>query len=125
MGTSTLVAQGGEASVGFLAGNGGGTFAPERQIAVPRFIGLWVAEANADRRPDVVVVAASSGDTQLLIGHGDGTFQEGMTIAPGGSTSPLGLGDFNGDGKADVLTYTMFDGGQWVCPYRVQGTAVW
>ena len=42
----------------------------------------------------------------VLLGNGDGTFQAHIDYSTGAGTSPecMRLGDFNGDGKLDVVT---------------------
>jgi hypothetical protein len=40
----------------------------------------------------------------MLLGSGDGTFKTGTALSiPGVSTNLIATGDFNGDGKPDVL----------------------
>jgi hypothetical protein len=47
------------------------------------------------------VVDGSRNTTGILYGKGDGTFQPGIALLAG---FPLAVADFNGDGKADLLT---------------------
>jgi hypothetical protein len=92
--------------------NGNGMF----QIVsspLPAYLSFELADMNGDDKPDVVVNelipsarGIPPGRVQVLLGRGDGTFvSSGLAFA---STSDYFLsravtGDFNGDGKVDVL----------------------
>ena len=45
----------------------------------------------------------SGGDVSLLLGNGDGTFQPAMSISAGKVPRDIELGDFNEDGKLDLV----------------------
>lgn len=103
--------------IAVFLGNGDGTFRAGTVYDVnptpsQSFI---VDDLNGDGIADILVPNPSaSGGTQLtaLIGKGDGTFTIGPStpIALGslytllGVSQPIATGDFNGDGKVDVLT---------------------
>jgi Bacterial Ig-like domain (group 3)/MBG domain (YGX type)/FG-GAP-like repeat len=55
---------------------------------------------NGDGHPDFAV-PTSLGPVTIMLGHGDGTFQQGVSIS---AAQPFGLvaGDFNGDGNLDL-----------------------
>jgi hypothetical protein len=63
---------------------------------------LATGDLNGDSRPDLVLTNSSLVLTALL-GNGDGTFQPQKLFPPGGANGPIGLGDFNKDGKLDVV----------------------
>jgi uncharacterized repeat protein (TIGR01451 family) len=92
-----------------LAGNGDGTFQPAQpgSDALSTGVGLiGTADFNNDSKPDLAV-GVSQG-LEILLGQGDGTFQTGATIGVtiGGyvpASQQFELGDFNGDGKVDLL----------------------
>jgi hypothetical protein len=74
---------------------------PGRSIALGDF--------NGDGKRDLVValsaVLRGSWNTEVvsvLLGNGDGTFQPPLDYASGGPMS-VAVGDFNGDGVADLL----------------------
>jgi uncharacterized protein (TIGR03437 family) len=99
-------------NVSFLLGNGNGTL----QTAVNYPVGVepnWMAvgDLNKDGKLDLVVATFGCapctsgqlpGGTWVLLGNGDGTFQTPVRASPGTVTT-VAIGDFNGDGKPDLL----------------------
>lgn len=75
-----------------------------------------VADVNGDGKPDLVVANSCSasgtpcgpgnlaGTVAVLLGNGDGTFQNALTYGSGGEiTSSVVVADVNGDGKPDLV----------------------
>jgi len=111
----------------FLQGQGDGTFVAGSATA-PLSLGtagnFWVTDINSDGNLDLVVdsrliscsgsvffrICVTSQNVGVLLGNGNGTFGTEQIFAKSsgifnlvGLISPVLIGDFNGDGKLDVL----------------------
>jgi hypothetical protein len=67
------------------------------------------ADFNRDGIPDLATANWSGGSVTVLLGTGGGAFADPMDFATDGSTSDLIVGDFNGDGRADLAIAGMAD----------------
>jgi len=107
-----------EGVVGVLLNQGKGSFRPAVTYDSGGIEGISVAIAdlNHDGKPDIIVANGSDGVTGriqigVLMGNGDGTFQNAVKYGAGGaalgigglSTIPFTVTDVNGDGKPDLV----------------------
>jgi hypothetical protein len=101
-------------TVSIFLGRGDGTFflsAGYLAGAYPSAIGVY--DFNGDGNVDLAVaslgenLSTSPGFVTILLGRSDGTFQPQPTIYTVGSlANAIAVGDFNGDGKADLAVGT-------------------
>jgi hypothetical protein len=65
-----------------------------------------VADFNKDGNQDYVVSVFTGDKTSVFIGNGSGGFAAELALPAGGTISPQfpAVGDFNGDGNADIVT---------------------
>jgi hypothetical protein len=99
-----------QGNVSILLGNGDGTF----KAAVNYSTGfnsssVVVGDFNGDGKLDLAVPDAdvggnfSAASVMILLGNGDGTFQPNVDYAAGSNPSSVAVGDFNGDGRLDMV----------------------
>ena len=105
-------------TISLWRGNGDGTFQPSQEIEVGLAAShLAVGDFNRDGNPDLSVAAANA-KLYILLGGGDGTFnqQPAITLLPNSSlsASDLDVGDFNGDSIQDLVAAIVGDGGYTV-----------
>ncbi|HEV2498035.1 MAG TPA: FG-GAP-like repeat-containing protein [Terriglobia bacterium] len=101
----------------FLEGNGDGTFATVTTalvcpspsacsaLSLPNAIQYILAmDLNHDGKVDLTVATnAADGLVAVLLGNGDGTFQQPVLSALGVSATSIALADINGDGQFDLV----------------------
>ena len=92
-------------------GNGDGTLQAAREYAVGPVvpIAVGIADMNGDGIPDLVVGSVDAfpygnGTLSIMLGNGDGSFQPPQNFPAGLGLNCLAVGDWNGDGKIDVVT---------------------
>ena len=99
-------------SISVLLGNGNGTFQSQTTFGVGlNPYAVAVADISGDGKSDVVVSGLlalkpypSTFGVAVLLGNGDGTFQNPATIATGknSQSNSVTIADLNGDGKPDL-----------------------
>ncbi|WP_241654520.1 FG-GAP-like repeat-containing protein [Granulicella sibirica] len=117
-GTAQSTSQGDSVSV--LLGNGDGTFQTPLEYTTQQASGsVAIGDFNGDGKPDLTVtsIATSNGSESqstvyVLIGNGNGTFQQPVAYALPADAFPnsVQIADFDGDGKADLMVSSFLGG---------------
>jgi hypothetical protein len=95
-----------------LLGNGDGTFQAASSFAAGATVwGMNTSDLNGDNKQDLIL-GGSTIDTDsvlILLGNGNGTFQNAVTYPVGHIPGRPQLSDLNGDGKLDVIVINTND----------------
>jgi len=97
-------------TVSILLGNGDGSFKAQTTVstgAVPE--GMVAGDFNGDGKLDLATgnqLNGGGGGVSILLGNGDGTFQSHVEYGIGTNAYALIVGDFNRDGKLDLISST-------------------
>jgi uncharacterized repeat protein (TIGR01451 family) len=104
------VANRGSNSVSILIGQGNGAFAiPVNHNVGPAPASVALGDFNLDGKADLVTangsgVPGSANNLSVLLGNGDGTFAAAVHYSDNGFEAfSVAVGDFNGDGKPDLV----------------------
>jgi uncharacterized protein YjdB len=111
--TDLVVANYSDNTVSVLLGNGDGTF----QTAVNFAAGIApsamaIGDFNGDGKLDLAIInfpGIASGSLSVLLGNGDGTFRAPVSSNPGTYVRCIAVGDFNGDGIADLVVGSSYN----------------
>jgi hypothetical protein len=122
-GSDIVIPDPGSGAVGVRLGNGNGSFGSVINSAVGHSpTSLAVGDFNGDGKLDLVTgdynYGGTTTDVTVLLGNGNGSFQPPASIdlsypGFGLGVESVAVGDFNGDGKLDLLAvsnYYAFDG---------------
>ncbi|HYA25040.1 MAG TPA: VCBS repeat-containing protein, partial [Terriglobales bacterium] len=102
-----------DGSVKVLMGNGDGTFQTPINLALGSNCSpyqVMVGDANGDGNPDLVTLDEGGlcPDISVILGNGDGTFQSPINTLRPYPANAFAVGDFNRDGKLDLVTVGQF-----------------
>jgi hypothetical protein len=90
-----------------LLGSGTGTLAAAKDYAVPDGVDIVaLGDFNGDGKLDVAVTSGEEGEgvVSILAGSGSGKLKAAVGFGTNFGPTALGVADFNGDGKMDVVT---------------------
>jgi hypothetical protein len=111
-------ANSGSSNVSVMLGDGSGGFGGATNYDTHGSAkAVAIGDLNGDGKPDLVTANGGTyNDVSVLLGNGDGTFAPRFDFFLGTAFAPLGIavGDFNGDGKLDVVTANAGAGGNSV-----------
>ena len=94
--------------ISLLLGNGDGTFAASRAFTIADqplgSLDIVTGDFNNDGIVDLATPNRRSDFASVLIGRGDGTFNDAVNYTVETSATSIALGDLNGDGIQDLVT---------------------
>ena len=103
-----VFSEGGNPGLAILLGKGDGTFQSFADYATGcgsdgTDCTAAVADLNGDGKLDLAVRNGPANSVSILLGNGDGTFQNPLSFATGQQPDQVTVGDFNGDGRLDLV----------------------
>ena len=99
-----------DGTIGVLLGNGDGTFQAQQLTTIPSLSShsMVVADFNGDGKADVAIgeplPQVGNYAVAVLLSNGTGGFQAPVTYAVSAASDVLAAGDFNNDGKLDLVS---------------------
>jgi hypothetical protein len=101
------VANFGTGTVGVLLGKGDGTFRDQMTFSSSTYYRSWwitVGDFNNDHQLDIATANWNANNVGILLGYGNGTFDDMMTYSTGPGSLPIyiSIDDFNDDNQLDI-----------------------
>ncbi len=96
----------GPSSISIILGNGDGTFQAPSYFSTGTDTypySVAVGDFNGDKIPDLAIANYATNTVSVLLGVGNGTFQEHVDFPVGSEPTSVATGDFNGDGSLDLV----------------------
>ncbi len=93
-------------SAAVLLGKGNGRFQPAENYFLgggSNPVAVTLGDFNKDGFLDMLAANAFSNVVGVLLGNGNGTFQDAVTYQVGGGPESVDVADLNGDGKSDLV----------------------
>jgi hypothetical protein len=116
----------GNGEVAVLLNNGTGTFHRATVVNVgTEAEGLAAGDLNGDGKLDLVTTTFLPGGNRavkVLLGNGNGTFGTPVTVNSGTRATSVAVGDFNGDGKPDLVLADLYNNNVSVLLNKGSGT---
>lgn len=84
-------------------------FADPVQIELPSPVAVALGDVNGDGKLDAVASNLAHGSLSLLLGRGDGSFEQPTTVSVGPEPTALVVADFDDNGAADVAVTDLAD----------------
>ena len=92
-----------------LLGNGDGSFKQQKTFSTG--IGslpysIYYGDFNRDNKQDIIIANSGTNNIGILLGFGNGNFQEQKTFSTGSDSNPVDLtvADYNGDNRLDFIS---------------------
>jgi hypothetical protein len=117
-GVDLAIANQGDNTISIFQSNGDGTFKTPTLIPLPSGFApaaLAAADLNGDGHMDLVIADAGNDTISVVLGNGDGTFQQRTDYPTGNDPVYVALGDFNEDNALDIAVAN--NGGNTVSIY--------
>lgn len=107
-----VAANNGSNTFSVLLNNGDGTFAPQVSYSAGTLpFGVTGGDFYGNGKIDLAITNSEDNTVSIVPGNGDGTFNTAQTLTFSTGNEPLGLavGDFNNDGRPDVVVANAVD----------------